>query len=411
MTRPAHLLLVSFLLAAPLLAAPPSAPPPPTGTWHAMLVPAEGVEVPFELRVETRGGALSAAVVNGAIESPFTSASWADGLLTLEWTHLDARLTARPEGDRMTGSYVRIGAAGAVSVPFAASRRAPAVKEPPAGAPSVDGEWGITLGAGEKMDRLLGVFREAKGRVTGSALSTSGDYGPLHGTWDGERLVLSVFDGVFIYRLDARRQADGTLAGEFRARASAPVPWTAVRLDAKAADAFLPDGYSALRAKDPSKPFRFAFPDADGKTVSSDGPRLAGKALVVTFSGTWCPNCNDEAPVLEALYRKYRARGLEVVALHFEYTDDAARSSRLLKSFAARYGVTYPLLLAGTTKEAKASPVSLQLEGSRPYPTTLFLDRSHRIVRAHTGFDGPATGDRFAKLKKEMEETVETLLR
>ena len=131
----------------------------------------------------------------------------------------------------------------------------------------------------------------------------------------------------------------------------------------------------------------------------------------MTFSGTWCPNCNDEAPVLEALYRKYRAKGLEVVALHFEYTEDTARSARLLKSFAARYGVTYPLLLAGTTKEAKSSPVSLQLEGSRPYPTTLFLDRSHRIVKAHTGYDGPATGERFAKLKKEMEETVEALLR
>ena len=206
MTRSALLLLVSALLAAPLLAAPPStsAPALPTGTWHARLVPAEGVEVPFVLRVETRGGAPWAAVVNGAIESPFTSASWADGVLTLEWTHLDAKLTARPEGDRMAGSYVRIGAAGAVSVPFAATRLAPAAKEPPDGASSIDGEWGITLGAGEKKDRLLGVFRQAKGRVTGSALSTSGDYGPLHGTWDGERLVLSVFDGVFIYRFDAR---------------------------------------------------------------------------------------------------------------------------------------------------------------------------------------------------------------
>jgi thiol-disulfide isomerase/thioredoxin len=184
-----------------------------------------------------------------------------------------------------------------------------------------------------------------------------------------------------------------------------------MRLDDKGAAAFLPDGFSAVRAKDPSKPFRFASPDADGQMVSSEDARFAGKPMIVTFSGTWCPNCNDEAPVLEALRARYGSRGLEVVALHFEYTDDVARSRRLLKSFAARYGVTYPILLAGTTKDAKTSGVSLQLEGTRPYPTTLFLDRTHRVVKTHVGFDGPATGERFTKLKKEMEETVESLLR
>jgi thiol-disulfide isomerase/thioredoxin len=401
------LLHLPLFLALPLLAADA----PPVGTWHAALVPTEGHEVSFEVRLERKGAALSAALVNGTIESPFTSAEWADGSLTLEMTHLDGKLTARLEGERLVGRYVRIGAAGAIEIPFVATRLALAETVPPKGTPSVDGEWGITMGTGEKSERLLGVFRQAKGSVTGSALSPSGDYGPLHGTWDGEKLVLSVFDGIFVYRFDAKRQKDGTLAGEFRSRASAPVPWTAMRLDEKGAASFLPDGFSAVRAKDPSRPFRFSFPDADGQVVSSEDARFGGKPMIVAFSGTWCPNCNDEAPVLRDLSAKYRSRGLEVVALHFEYTDDVARSRRLLKSFAARYGVTYPLLLAGTTREAKTSPVSLQLEGTRPYPTTLFLDRSHRVVRAHVGFDGPATGDRFTKMKKEMEEAVEALLR
>ncbi|MGE5347329.1 MAG: hypothetical protein ACM3JH_15350, partial [Acidithiobacillales bacterium] len=46
----------------------------------------------------------------------------------------------------------------------------------------------------------------------------------------------------------------------------------------------------------------------------------------------------------------------------------------------------------------------------RVYPTTLFLDRQHRIVKAHSGFDGPATGDRFRKLKKDWNETVRKLV-
>jgi thiol-disulfide isomerase/thioredoxin len=405
--RPPALLLLPIVLAFPLFASPA----PPTGTWYAALIPTEGHEVSFELRLDRRNESLSATLVNGSVETPFTTASWTDGRLTLEMAHLDGKLTARLDRERLVGSYVRVGTAGAIEMLFVASRdpaAAPALRKD---SPSIDGEWGIELGAGEKKERLLGVFRQAKGRVSGSALSVSGDYGPLHGTWDGEKLVLTVFDGFFVYRFDARRQADESLAGEFRSRAAAPVPWTAVRLGEKAAAEFLPDGFSAVRAKDPSKPFLFSFPDADGKVISSDDARFAGKPIILTFSGTWCPNCNDEAPVLRDLYVRYRSRGLEVVALHFEYTDDVARSRRLLKSFAARYGVAYPLLLAGTTKDAKSSPVSLQLEGFRPYPTTLFLDRNHRVVKTHVGFDGPATGERFVKLKRELEKTAEALLR
>jgi len=38
----------------------------------------------------------------------------------------------------------------------------------------------------------------------------------------------------------------------------------------------------------------------------------------VNITGSWCPNCHDEAPFLAELYRKYRSQGLEVVALSFE---------------------------------------------------------------------------------------------
>ena len=51
------------------------------------------------------------------------------------------------------------------------------------------------------------------------------------------------------------------------------------------------------------------------------------------------------------------------------------------------------------------------LEGFEGYPTTLFLDRRHRIVKIHSGFDGPATGERYARVKKEFEEAVAALLR
>ena len=100
-----------------------------------------------------------------------------------------------------------------------------------------------------------------------------------------------------------------------------------------------------------------------------------------------------------------------MISLSFEYTDDVERNRRQVKRLIERFGTRHPILLAGTTRGASASPAILPLEGWEGYPTTLFLDRRHRIVKIHSGFDGPATGERLAKLKKEIEGAVEMLLR
>lgn len=384
--------------------------PAPVGTWHAALVPVPDVEVRFALRLEGRRGSLTAFLVNGEHRTRFTSATWDGSLLVLDLAHLDARLTARLAGNGLEGTYTRTTSAGTVEVPFRADRRPPEVPRLAPRALSVNGEWGIEMGEGEKASRLVGSFRQDGARVTGTVREATGDWGPLHGTWDGSRLVLTVFDGVHVYRLTGALRPDGSLSGEFRSRASPPMPLTARRLGAGEERTYVPGGEGTVTARDPSAPFTFSFADENGTVVSSSDDRFAGRPMIVTISGTWCPNCNDEAPVLKELYDRYRGRGLEVVSLSFEYTADLERSRRQVKRFRERYGLAYPVLVAGSTKEARSSPVIAQLTGFEGYPTTLFLDRGHRVVKAHTGFDGPATGARFRALKRDLEKTIRLLL-
>ena len=79
-------------------------------------------------------------------------------------------------------------------------------------------------------------------QVFAAAMATpGGDYGPLHGTFDGEQLVLMVFNGVFIYRFDAELLPDGTLAGEFR---------SGYHVTGGAAVLVRPDGYLGYRTDD-----------------------------------------------------------------------------------------------------------------------------------------------------------------
>lgn len=404
---PAAVLGAAALLLAPVASA---SSPVPAGRWYAVLTPVEGLEVGFGIRVDAKGPRLSGALLNGAAESRFTSVTWDGETLGLALDHYEARLVARVEGDALAGTFTRATASGKVEAPFRATRRAPAVPSPPKGSPSVAGDWGVEMGEGEKSQRLLGTFRQEGGRATGTLLGPTGDYGPMHGTFVGKALALTVFDGVFVYRLEGTVGEGGTLSGSFRTRSGASTPWKGRRLDAAGAASWLPGGGSIVRAKDPDAPVRFSFPSAPGKVVSLDDPELKDRPVVVTILGSWCPNCHDEAPFLEEVWRKYRGKGLAVVGLSYEYTDDAERSFRQIARFRERHGVSWPILFAGTTKTASASEPITRLEGWKGYPTTLFLDRSHRIVKAHSGFDGPSTGARFAAQKKELEEAVRAIL-
>jgi len=70
--------------------------------------------------------------------------------------------------------------------------------------------------------------------------------------------------------------------------------------------------------------------------------------------------------------------------------------------------VKYPLLLAGSTEEAREKLPQLVNFGA--YPTTLYIGRDGLVKHIHAGFEGKATGERFTHLKAEMEARVKGLL-
>src|SRR5207244_10107587 len=119
-------------------------------------------------------------------------------------------------------------------------------------------------------------------------------------------------------------------------------------------------------------PFRFSFPDLACRTVSSTDPKVAGKVIIVSISGSWCPNCHDEAPFLSELYRKYRAQGLEIVSLSFEEAAQMKDPARL-RAFIKRYGIEYAVLVPGEPRELTDQvPQGVSLSSIAP---SLFVGR------------------------------------
>jgi thiol-disulfide isomerase/thioredoxin len=130
----------------------------------------------------------------------------------------------------------------------------------------------------------------------------------------------------------------------------------------------------------------------------------------VDIFGSWCPTCHHATPELVKLYRRYRARGLEVVGLAYEVTGDTAIDGRQVRRYRDKFGITFPLLLAGTNDNEAAAATLPQLRGFTSFPTTLFLGRDGRIRRVYAGFYGPATGAQHKRLLREYEKEIERLL-
>src|SRR4051812_18436157 len=58
----------------------------------------------------------------------------------------------------------------------------------------------------------------------------------------------------------------------------------------------------------------FAAQSLNGKGRASVKPN-DGKVLIVDFWATWCEPCRKSFPRLQELYTKYRASGMEIVAV------------------------------------------------------------------------------------------------
>jgi len=114
----------------------------------------------------------------------------------------------------------------------------------------------------------------------------------------------------------------------------------------------------------------FKLKTLGGGALSADD--LRGRPLVLNFWATWCTWCKYELPALEAVYEKYRNRGLVVVGV------DVEEPPPLVEAYAERYGLSFPVLLDEAGETASTYDV-------RGLPMTYFVDEDGIIVRIQRG--------------------------
>jgi len=391
--------IVALLVFVPARAAR-AADAPPSGLWDAGIV-VNGIVIPFHFELTVAGDDASGAFFNGDERVRSTTGSYRERSLALRFAHYASSLQAKWSEGSLTGAYGRTGQ------PAYAFQARPHLTAPSRSdqIPSIAGEWEIAVKSpkGETAWRFF--VRQSGAEVTASILRVDGDTGALSGSYQDGKFVLSHFSGARPLLLEVTPSADGSLSLVQNGKTQ----YTALKSSQARAKKLPqpPDPSRWTSVKDPTQPLRFSAPDLNRKIVTESDARFKGKVVLVNVMGSWCPNCHDEAPFLEELYRTYRARGLEIVALSFEDSEQLEDPARL-RAFIAAYGIDYSVLLGGEPSEVSAKlPQALNLS---TWPATFFVARSGLVRGAHAGFAGKATGTAHEQLKAELRATVEKLL-
>jgi cytochrome c biogenesis protein CcmG, thiol:disulfide interchange protein DsbE len=139
---------------------------------------------------------------------------------------------------------------------------------------------------------------------------------------------------------------------------------------------------------EPSRAPAFKIRAVSGETLTLD--KLAARGpLVLDFWATWCRPCLAELPELEALFQKYRERGLTVVAVSL----DGPRNFAKVRPFASKLGLTFPIAV---DEDGRMQ----QLYQVRAMPTTVVIDTAGMIVAVHEGYRPGDTRGLEAEIEK-----------
>ena len=376
------------------------------GKWHAKLEVMDKYDLPFTFDLRREQGQTLIEVKNAQEQILVDEISTVGDSFHIQMPIYEGFLAGTFTDSSMTGEFIKESLER--YVPFQASLseqdRFQFVKKPNQ---DVSGIWETTFNPGtEDEDIAKGIFTQTGSKLTGTYRTPTGDYRYLEGVVDGDSLKLSTFDGAHAF-LFVAHVTDSLMDGAFYSGNHSKELFVAKRNP----DFELPDANSLTYIKEGYNGIAFSFPNEEGNLISLADPTYRDKAVLLQIMGTWCPNCLDESRYLSGYLNSREYKDLEVIALAFEYAPTKEQAFKGIKRLRDKLGITYPILLAqyGTSNKTKANEKLPMLNHVLSYPTTIYIDKNGVVRNIHTGFNGPATGEKFEEFKVEFDSLIQVI--
>ncbi len=143
----------------------------------------------------------------------------------------------------------------------------------------------------------------------------------------------------------------------------------------------------AADAGGPAPPFTLAALTGQQATLS----QYKGQVIMVNFWATWCGPCQQEMPLLDQMYKKYKPAGFTLIGVSVD------KDTAPVKDLMARKPVSFPVLLDPANQVSKAYHVD-------EMPSSVIIDRKGEIRYVHRGYkpgDENEYQDRIRQLIKE----------
>jgi len=134
----------------------------------------------------------------------------------------------------------------------------------------------------------------------------------------------------------------------------------------------------------------FSWQNADGKIVHLSD--LKGKVVLIDFWATWCGPCRMTIPHVEAIYNKFKDKGVVVIGVNL----DNQANRQKVEQFIKEKGITY--LVISDPNGAVASQY-----GATSIPRFFFIDKHGRIAKMVVGYN--------PNMEQTFSEEIESLLK
>ena len=384
------------------------------GTWRGVLIIDENnpsLQLPFNFNFsKSTDGKMQLIILNADEKIDATEINFIGDSINIKLPVFKDEIFAKViTDDSISGRYMHYGSKSKYPISFYAvsgrTGRFPDANKPPA--LDISGRWDATFQQGEKDEyKAVGEFKQNGNHVTGTFLTSSGDYRYLEGAVSGNDFMLSCLDGAHSLLFKATITPDakldnGILVGGPTWREK----WIAVKNE----NAKLPDPEKVTELKPGVEKIDFSFQDMKGNKVSLANDKFKNKPVILQIMGSWCPNCMDETRLLAKLYDTYKPKGLEIIGLCYE-SNDYNQAKPRIERFSQQLNAKYDFLYAGEVGNKSVLETLPFLKDFKGYPTTIYLDKKHKVTKIYTGFEGPGTGEHYEKLKNDITQYIEKLL-
>ncbi len=116
-----------------------------------------------------------------------------------------------------------------------------------------------------------------------------------------------------------------------------------------------------------------------------------GQVVMVNFWATWCGPCQQEMPLLDQMYKKYKPAGFTLIGVNVD------KEAPAVKELMARKPVSFPVLLDPANQVSKAYHVD-------EMPSSVIIDRKGEIRYIHRGYKPGDENDYQDRIRQLIRE-------